>query len=125
MLMIDGGLRMMTFVITVIQDEHGMFVVECPTIPGCVSQGRTVAEAEDNIRDAIRECLAARRELGCRSRSRCATWTSLAKSRLRDSQSNDRSAPVHALSGPRLDCSCRTLPQNALGTRSAGALDGA
>ena len=54
----------MTFVITVIQDEHGMFVVECPTIPGCVSQGRTVAEAEDNIRDAIRECLAARRELG-------------------------------------------------------------
>ena len=31
---------------------------------GYVSQGRTVAEAEDNIRDAIRECLAARRELG-------------------------------------------------------------
>ena len=29
-----------------------------------MSQGRTVAEAEDNIRDAIRECLAARRELG-------------------------------------------------------------
>jgi len=54
----------MTFVITVIQDEDGMFVVECPAIPGCVSQGRTVAEAEDNIRDAIRECLAARRELG-------------------------------------------------------------
>jgi len=55
---------MMTFVITVIQDEDGMFVVECPAIPGCVSQGRTVAEAEDNVRDAIRNCLAARRELG-------------------------------------------------------------
>ena len=54
----------MTFVITVIQDEDGMFVVECPAIPGCVSQGRTVTEAEDNIRDAIRECLVARRELG-------------------------------------------------------------
>ena len=54
----------MTFVITVIQDEDGMFVVECPAIPGCVSHGWTVAEAEDNIRDAIRECLAARRELG-------------------------------------------------------------
>ena len=54
----------MTFVISVIQDEDGMFVVECPAIPGCLSQGRTVAEAEDNIRDAIRECLAARRELG-------------------------------------------------------------
>jgi predicted RNase H-like HicB family nuclease len=54
----------MTFVITVILDEDGMFVVECPAIPGCVSQGRTVPEAEDNIRDAIRECLAARRELG-------------------------------------------------------------
>lgn len=55
---------MTTFVITVIQDEDGIFVVECPAIPGCVSQGRTVAEAEENIRDAIRECLAARRELG-------------------------------------------------------------
>ena len=39
---------------------------ECPSIPGCVSQGQTEAEAEAelNIADAIRECLAVRAELG-------------------------------------------------------------
>ena len=54
----------MIFTITFVQDEDGMFVVECPAIPGCVSQGSTREEAEDNIRDAIRECLAVRREQG-------------------------------------------------------------
>jgi predicted RNase H-like HicB family nuclease len=54
----------MTFTITMVHDEDGMFVVECPTIPGCVSQGKTPEEAEENIRDAIRECLAVRREQG-------------------------------------------------------------
>lgn len=54
----------MTFTITLLQDEDGMFVVECPAIPGCVSQGSTREEAEDNIRDAIRECLVVRREQG-------------------------------------------------------------
>ncbi len=54
----------MTFTITMIQDEDGMFIVECPAIPGCVSQGITEDEAESNIRSAIRECLAVRRELG-------------------------------------------------------------
>lgn len=39
-------------------------MVECPAISGCVSQGRTREEAEDNIRDAIQECLAVRREQG-------------------------------------------------------------
>ena len=35
------------------QDEDGVFVVECPTLPGCVSQGATRQEALDNIKDAI------------------------------------------------------------------------
>ena len=54
----------MTVTITMVQDEDGMFIVECPAIPGCVSQGRSREEAEENIRDAIRECLAVRREQG-------------------------------------------------------------
>jgi len=54
----------MTFTITIVQDEDGMYIVECPAIPGCVSQGRTRAEAEANIRVAIRECLEVRREQG-------------------------------------------------------------
>jgi predicted RNase H-like HicB family nuclease len=41
-----------------------VYVAECPSIPGCVSQGQTEAEAESNIADAIRECLAVRAELG-------------------------------------------------------------
>jgi antitoxin HicB len=35
------------------QDEDGMFVATCPTLPGCVSQGRTRSEATENIREAI------------------------------------------------------------------------
>jgi predicted RNase H-like HicB family nuclease len=54
----------MTFTITMLQDEDGVFVVESPAIPGCVSQGRTPDEAEGEIRQAIRECLAVRREQG-------------------------------------------------------------
>ena len=54
----------MTFTITLVQDEDGVFIAECPAIPGCVSQGKTADEAERNIRDAIRECLAVRREQG-------------------------------------------------------------
>lgn len=45
---------------TIEPDETGMLVAECPAIPGCVSQGRTEAEALDNIREAIAGCLEAR-----------------------------------------------------------------
>ncbi len=34
-------------------DEDGMFVVECPALPGCVSQGATRQEALENIKDAM------------------------------------------------------------------------
>ena len=36
------------------QDEDGMFISECPTLPGCISQGNTRKEALDNIKDAIK-----------------------------------------------------------------------
>jgi predicted RNase H-like HicB family nuclease len=54
----------MKFIVTIERDEDGMFVVECPSIPGCVSQGTTEEEALNNIKDAIRECLAVRAERG-------------------------------------------------------------
>ena len=54
----------MKFLVSIYQDEDGADIAECPSIPGCVSQGRTEGEAESNIADAIRECLAARAELG-------------------------------------------------------------
>ena len=52
----------MQFLVTLYQDEDGMWIAECPSVPGCVSQGRTESEAETNIADAIRECLAVREE---------------------------------------------------------------
>lgn len=54
----------MKFLITLFQDEDGMFIAECPSIPGCVSQGRTEQEAEKNIKEAIKECLEVRAEKG-------------------------------------------------------------
>jgi predicted RNase H-like HicB family nuclease len=37
--------------------EEKVFVAECLEIPGCVSEGDTLKEAEANIRDAVRSCL--------------------------------------------------------------------
>jgi predicted RNase H-like HicB family nuclease len=48
------------FMVSIERDEDGMYVVECPSIPGCVSQGESKDEAIANIQDAIRECLAVR-----------------------------------------------------------------
>ena len=54
----------MKFIVTMFQDEDGAFIAECPSIPGCVSQGDTEEEAERNIQEAIRECLEVRAERG-------------------------------------------------------------
>ena len=40
--------------------EDGWIVAECPTLPGCISQGRTREEALANIREAIELCLESR-----------------------------------------------------------------
>ncbi|HEV2352295.1 MAG TPA: type II toxin-antitoxin system HicB family antitoxin [Terriglobia bacterium] len=45
--------RSMTFKVVLEPGEDGWIVAECPSLPGCVSQGRTEAEAIDNIREAI------------------------------------------------------------------------
>jgi predicted RNase H-like HicB family nuclease len=54
----------MIFNVTIDRDEDGVFVVECPSIPGCVSQGKTKEEALENIGDAIKLCLQVRAEKG-------------------------------------------------------------
>lgn len=43
----------MKFRVMIEPDEDGVFVAECPLLPGCVSQGQTRGEAIANIRDAI------------------------------------------------------------------------
>ena len=56
--------RRMKLNVIIHQDEDGVYIAECPAIPGCVSQGKTEAEVEINIADAIRGCLEVRREHG-------------------------------------------------------------
>ena len=43
----------MKYRVIIEQDEDGFFIAQCPSLPGCISQGRTRAEARANIADAI------------------------------------------------------------------------
>ena len=57
-------MKAMKFMTTLERDEDGVWVAECPSIPGCVSQGKSREEALDNIREAIAACLEVRAERG-------------------------------------------------------------
>jgi predicted RNase H-like HicB family nuclease len=50
----------MKLLVSLERDETGMIVAECPSIPGCISQGADEAEALANIKEAISACLATR-----------------------------------------------------------------
>jgi predicted RNase H-like HicB family nuclease len=52
------------FNITIDRDEDGVWITECPSIPGCVSQGKTKSTALKNIQEAIALCLEVRAEQG-------------------------------------------------------------
>jgi predicted RNase H-like HicB family nuclease len=54
----------MRFLVTLEPDEDGWIVVDCPALPGCVSQGRTQEEALRNISEAIQLSLETRRANG-------------------------------------------------------------
>ena len=43
----------MKFRVIIEQDEDGNFVAHCPTLPGCISQGKTREEVQANIKEAI------------------------------------------------------------------------
>ena len=49
----------MIYRIVIEKGEDFGYVAHCPAIPGCHSQGNTMEEAIENIKDAIRGCLAA------------------------------------------------------------------
>ena len=50
----------MKFTVILEPEEHGGYSVVCPAIPGCASQGDSLDEALDNIREAISLCLEVR-----------------------------------------------------------------
>ncbi len=43
----------MKYKVFFIKGEDGYIVAECPAIPGCISQGRTIEEAKKNIKEGI------------------------------------------------------------------------
>ena len=49
-----SGEKVTKYRIFIEQDEDGIFVAECPSLPGCISQGETRKQAVENIQDAIR-----------------------------------------------------------------------
>jgi predicted RNase H-like HicB family nuclease len=49
----------MVYRIVIEKGEDFGYVAHCPAIPGCHSQGNTIEEAIENIKDAIRGCLSA------------------------------------------------------------------
>jgi len=50
--------------VTLERDEDGFIVAECPSLPGCLSQGKTRDEALANIKDAIEGYLESLRKHG-------------------------------------------------------------
>ena len=48
--------------VVVYPGEDGYWVAECPSLPGCISQGATKEEAIANVREAIRGYIAALEE---------------------------------------------------------------
>jgi len=48
--------------VIVYSGEDGFWVAECPSLPGCVSQGKTREEAISNIKEAINGYIAALEE---------------------------------------------------------------
>jgi len=52
----DNGALIMKYKVILVESEEG-FAVSCPQLRGCHSQGETIDEALENIKDAIREWL--------------------------------------------------------------------
>lgn len=52
------------FTVVIERDEDGMYVASVPALQGCYTQGTTYEEALENVKDAIRVHLEARKELG-------------------------------------------------------------
>jgi predicted RNase H-like HicB family nuclease len=52
------------FTVVIEQDEDGVYIALVPAIPGCHSWGDTEEEALENVKEAIRLHIEARRDLG-------------------------------------------------------------
>ena len=49
--------KLLNFTVLIEQDEDGIYVAKVPDISGCYTQGKTVEQAMDRIKEAIQVCL--------------------------------------------------------------------
>nr|MDO8082149.1 type II toxin-antitoxin system HicB family antitoxin [Candidatus Freyarchaeota archaeon] len=54
----------MKFRVVIEIDEEGVYIAQVPSLPGCISQGKTRAEALENIKDAIKGYIESLRKHG-------------------------------------------------------------
>lgn len=57
--MIERGKKVLNFTVLIEQDEDGIYVAKVPDIIGCYTQGKTVEQAMERIKEAIQVCLEA------------------------------------------------------------------
>ncbi|PAV12344.1 hypothetical protein ASJ81_07050 [Methanosarcina spelaei] len=51
--------KSLNYTVLIEQDEDGMYIAKVPDISGCYTQGKTVEQAMERIREAIQVCLEA------------------------------------------------------------------
>ena len=54
--------KVLNFTVLIEQDEDGWYVATVPDIPGCYTQGKSVAQVLDRVKEAIEVCLEADKE---------------------------------------------------------------
>jgi len=52
----------MEYTVLIERDEDGVYVAKVPDIPGCYTQGKSVLEVMERVREAIQVCIEAERE---------------------------------------------------------------
>jgi predicted RNase H-like HicB family nuclease len=57
--MIGTENKVLNFTVLIEQDEDGIYVAKVPDIIGCYTQGKTVEQAMERIKEAIQVCLEA------------------------------------------------------------------
>jgi predicted RNase H-like HicB family nuclease len=60
--MIKTDNKVLNFTVLIEQDEDGIYVAKVPDIIGCYTQGKTVEQAMERIKEAIQVCLEADKE---------------------------------------------------------------
>ena len=54
--------KVRNFTVLIEQDEDGIYIATVPDIPGCYTQGKTVQQAMERVKEAIQVCLEADKE---------------------------------------------------------------